>query len=90
LQPGELTLDGRWTSKPFVLSRVQPIYLSVSRPSEVYINFIFKHVNTNGVKYQNIFLLIYCFSVKMRTLEYLVCTAPLLMCRHVLLSFYLP
>ena len=27
------TLGGRWTRKPFVLSRVQPIYLSIARPS---------------------------------------------------------
>ena len=27
LPPGESTLDGRWTRKPFGLSRVQPIYL---------------------------------------------------------------
>jgi hypothetical protein len=27
------TLDGGWTRKPFGLSRVQPIYLSIPRPS---------------------------------------------------------
>ena len=30
LPPRESTLDGRWTRKPFGLSSVQPIYLSVS------------------------------------------------------------
>ena len=39
-------LDGRWTRKPIRLSRVQPIYLSVSRPSEVYVDFIVS-VNVN-------------------------------------------
>ena len=33
LPPRESTLDGRWTRKPFGLSRVQPIYLSIPRPS---------------------------------------------------------
>ena len=45
----EWNLDGkralRYTRKPFGLSRVQPIYLSVSRPSEVYVSYIFKHNN---------------------------------------------
>ena len=31
----ELTLEGRWIRTPFDLPRVQPIYLSVSRLSEV-------------------------------------------------------
>ena len=44
----ESTLDGRWTRKPFGLSRVQPIYLNVSRPSEVYVDFIFKHIYTTS------------------------------------------
>ena len=33
LPPRDSTLDGRWTRKPFGLSRVQPIYLSIPRPS---------------------------------------------------------
>ena len=33
LPPRESTQDGRWTRKPFGLSRVQPIYLNVPRPS---------------------------------------------------------
>ena len=33
LPPRESTLDGRWTRKPFGLSRVQPIYLSIPCPS---------------------------------------------------------
>ena len=33
LPPRDSTLDGRWTRKPFGLSRVQPIYLNVPRPS---------------------------------------------------------
>ena len=31
LPPRDSTLDGRWTRKPFGLSRVQPIYLSIPR-----------------------------------------------------------
>ena len=33
LSPRESTLGGRWTRKLFGLSRVQPIYLNVPRPS---------------------------------------------------------
>ena len=33
LPPRDSTLNGRWTRKPFGLSRVQPIYLSIPRPS---------------------------------------------------------
>ena len=33
LPPRDSTLDGGWTRKPFGLSRVQPIYLSIPRPS---------------------------------------------------------
>ena len=33
LPPRESTLDGRWTRKPFGLSRVQPTCLSIPRPS---------------------------------------------------------
>ena len=33
LPPRDSTLDGRWTRKPFGLSRVQPTYLSIPRPS---------------------------------------------------------
>ena len=33
LPPSDSTLDGRWTRKPFGLSSVQPIYLSIPRPS---------------------------------------------------------
>ena len=38
--PRESTLYGRWTRKHFGLSRVQPIYLNVPRPSYVYVDFI--------------------------------------------------
>ena len=33
LPPRDSTLDGRWTRKPFRLSRVHPIYLSIPTPS---------------------------------------------------------
>jgi len=36
LSPREPSLEGRWTGQPFGLLRVQPTYLNVSRPSEVY------------------------------------------------------
>ena len=48
LPPRESTLDGRWTRKPFGLSRVQTIYLSIPRPSKVYVDFIFKYINTTS------------------------------------------
>ena len=45
LPPRYSTLVGWWTRKPFGLSIVQPIYLSISRPSYVYVYFIFKYNN---------------------------------------------
>ena len=48
LPPRESTLDGRWIRKPFGVSRVYPIYLNVPGPTEVYANFIFKHINTTS------------------------------------------
>ena len=42
------TLDGRWTWKPFGISRIQPFCVSVPRPPEVYIDFILKHINTSS------------------------------------------
>ena len=46
LPPKESTLDGRWTTEPFGLSGVLPVYLSVCRPFGVYVDFIFKYINT--------------------------------------------
>ena len=41
--PKESTLDGRWTRKPFGLSRVQPIYLNVLLR---FMSILFLHINT--------------------------------------------
>ena len=46
LPPRESTTDDGWTRTPIGLSIVHPIYLSVSRLSGVYVNFIFKDINT--------------------------------------------
>jgi len=46
IAPGDVTLDGRRERNLFSLSVIQPIYLSISRPFEVYVGFISKHINT--------------------------------------------
>ena len=45
LPPRESTLDGRWTRKPFGLSRIQPICLSVSRHLR-YMSMLFLNILT--------------------------------------------
>ena len=39
MPPRDSTLDGRWTRKPFGLSRVQPIYLSIYEAGRISLDY---------------------------------------------------
>ena len=72
LPPRDSTLDGRWTRKPFGLSRVQPIYLSVPRPSQVTVSILLLNILTLLASTQSTDNLFHSFTVLCENENFLI------------------